>query len=225
MNTMIEQVLRAWACMVGMGFLGGAVAQDLDILIDDGHVVDPKNGISAVRDVGIADGIIVEVSTHVDPSRAARVVDASGLYVTPGLVDMHVHVFHGTMPDQYLANSYSSVPPDGFTFRSGVTTAVDVGGAGWRTIRTFIEQTVHHSNTRVLAFLNIVGEGMKGGAIEQNLADMDPKLTAMAARQHSDVVVGVKLAHYQGARLDAGGSSRGGGPAGRHPRYDRFWRR
>jgi dihydroorotase len=73
-----------------------------------------------------------------------------------------------------------------------------VGGAGWRTIKQFVDQTVEHSDTRVLAFLNIAGSGMKGGAIEQNLADMDPKLTAMAARRYRDVVVGVKLAHYEG---------------------------
>ena len=173
-------------------------AQDLDVLVKGGHVIDPKNDIDAVMDIGIADGKIAEVSEEIAASRAETVVDAAGLYVTPGLIDLHVHVFHGTEPDSYLANSYASVPPDAFTFRSGVTTAVDVGGAGWRNIRTFIEQTVEHSDTRVLAFLNLVGAGMKGGMIEQNLADMDPKLTAMAAEQHADVVVGVKLAHYSG---------------------------
>ncbi len=176
----------------------GASAQELDMLIDNGHVIDPKNGIDAVMDVGILDGRIAEVALDIAPSRAETVVDASGLYVTPGLVDMHVHVFHGTEQDNYIGNSFTSVPPDAFTFRSGVTTAVDVGSSGWRNIRDFIAQTVDNSDTRVLAFLNIVGTGMKGGAIEQNLTDMDPKLTAMTARRHSDVVVGVKLAHYEG---------------------------
>ena len=173
-------------------------AQDLDLLINDGHVIDPKNGIDAVMDVGIVDGRIAEVAPAISAARAATVVDATGLFVTPGLIDLHAHLFHGTEPDSYLSNSFTSLPPDGFTFRSGVTTAVDVGGAGWRNIRTFIEQTVEESDTRVLAFLNIVGSGMKGGMIEQNLADMDPKLTAMAAERYADVVVGVKLAHYAG---------------------------
>jgi dihydroorotase len=173
-------------------------AQDFDLLIRNGHVIDPKNGVDGVTDVGIKDGRIAAVAADIPASRAARVVDATGLYVTPGLIDLHAHVFHGTEPDAYLANSYTAVPPDAFSFRSGVTTLVDVGGPGWRNIRQFIEQTVAHSDTRVLAFLNIVGSGMKGGAVEQNLADMDPKLTAMAARRHRDVVVGVKLAHYEG---------------------------
>ena len=170
----------------------------LDLLISGGHVIDPKNSVDGVRDVGIADGWIAEVAEHIDPARAKQVVDASGLYVAPGFIDLHAHVFHGTTADNYLANSYGSLPPDGFAFRSGVTTIVDTGGAGWRTIRTFIKQTVDHAETRVLAFLNIVGQGMKGEPIEQDLSDMDPKLTAMAAGLHADVVVGVKLAHYLG---------------------------
>lgn len=173
-------------------------AQDLDLLIEGGHVIDPKNGVDGVMDVGIADGMIAEVSANIPAARAEQVVDASGLYVTPGLIDLHVHVFHGTEPDAYISNSFTSVPPDAFTFRSGVTTAVDVGSAGWRNIKTFIEQTVENSDTRVLAFLNIVGSGMKGGPIEQDLNDMDPKLTAMAAQEHDDIVVGIKLAHYSG---------------------------
>ena len=176
----------------------GVQAQNLDLLIRNGHVIDPKNGIDAVMDVGIADGKIAEVAAGIPVSRAETVIDASGLYVTPGLVDLHAHVFHGTEEDAYISNSYTSVPPDAFTFRSGVTTAVDVGSSGWRNLRQFIEQTVEHSDTRILAFLNIVGSGMKGGTIEQNLADMDSKLTAMTARRYSDVVVGVKLAHYMG---------------------------
>ncbi len=188
----------AWAVLALGLALQPAMAQELDLLIDDGHVIDPKNGVDAVMDVGIKDGKIAEVAPEISPDRAQAVVDASGLFVTPGLIDMHVHVFHGTEQDNYISNSFTSVPPDAFTFRSGVTTAVDVGSAGWRNIREFIAQTVDNSDTRVLAFLNIVGAGMKGGAIEQNLTDMDPKLTAMTARRHADVVVGVKLAHYEG---------------------------
>ena len=185
--------------MTGAVLIGTDVrAQELDLLIKGGHVIDPKNNIDDVMDVGIADGKIAEVAEEIADSLAETVVDASGLYVTPGLIDLHVHAFHGTEPDSYISNSFTSVPPDAFTFRSGVTTAVDVGSAGWRNLRTFIEQTVENSDTRVLAFLNIVGAGMKGGMIEQNLTDMDAKLTAMAAQQYPDVVVGVKLAHYSG---------------------------
>ena len=178
-----------------------AAAQPYDLLLKNGHVIDPKNGIDTVMDVAIDDGRIALVAENID-AEATTVVNAAGLYVTPGLIDVHAHVFHGTEDDAYLSNSYSALPPDGFTFRTGVTTVVDAGDAGWRNIKQFREQTVDHARTRVLAFINIVGSGMKGGAIEQNKTDMDPKLTAIAARQHADLVVGVKVAHYSGRDWD-----------------------
>jgi len=180
-----------------VGAANTARAQDLDLLINDGTVIDPKNDVNAVMDVGIAGDTIAVVAESVSPDRAEQVVDASGHYVTPGLIDIHGHVFYGTEENAYLSNSYGSLQPDAHTFRAGTTTIVDPGGAGWRNIDTFINQAVEHSRTRVLAFLNIVGAGMKGMP-EQNLRDMNPRMTAMAAEQYSDVVVGVKLAHYRG---------------------------
>ena len=173
-------------------------AQNFDLLIKGGHIVDLKNNINGIMDIAIYEGKIAQVAANIPSNQATTVIDATGLYVCPGLLDIHSHNFHGTEPDAYLSNSDTALPPDGFSFRSGVTTIVDVGGAGWRNFRTFKEQTIDRSQTRVLSFLNVVGSGMKGGAIEQNLADMDPKLTAMVARQFPDVVVGVKLAHYSG---------------------------
>jgi dihydroorotase len=176
----------------------GAYAQSLDLLIQGGRVIDPRNGIDAVMDVGIADGVIAEVAAGIDPARAETVVDATGLVVAPGLIDLHAHVFWGTQPDQAYSDGYSAVQPDGFTFRSGVTTVIDLGDAGWRDFVQFKEQVIDRSQTRVLAFLNIVGRGMKGGPIEQDVSDMDPKLTAQRAAQFSDIIVGVKVAHYIG---------------------------
>jgi len=173
-------------------------AQEYDLLIKNGHLIDAKNKLDKAMDVAILDGKVAEVSAQIPGEKAKKVIDAKGLYVVPGLIDNHVHVFHGTNQDQYISNSYTSLPPDGFTFRYGVTTVVDAGSSGWRNFKTFREQTIDNSKTRVLAYLNIVGPGMKGGAIEQNLADMDPKLTAIVARQNSDVIVGIKLAHYSG---------------------------
>jgi dihydroorotase len=174
------------------------MAQQIDILLKGGHVIDPKNGIDAVMDVAITDGEIVAVRSGIPTDNASQVIEVEGLYVVPGLIDIHSHNFFGTESNAYLSNSYSALPPDGFTFRAGVTTVVDVGGAGWRNFRTFKEQTIDHSRTRVLCFLNIVGSGMKGGAVEQNLSDMDGKLTAMVARQFPEYIVGVKVAHYSG---------------------------
>ncbi len=175
--------------------------QPVDVLIKNGHVIDPKNKIDAVMDIAIRDNKIFEVSPKIN-KEAKKVIDASGLYITPGLIDIHGHHFFGTENDAYLSNSFTALPPDGFTFRSGVTTVVDAGGSGWRNFHTFKSQTIEHSKTRVFAFLNIVGSGMRGGAYEQNLSDMDAKLTAMVAKQYPQYIVGIKLAHYASHEWD-----------------------
>ena len=172
--------------------------QEIDILLNNGHVIDPKNQIDALMDVAIVDGKIFQVAEEIALNRAKIVIDATGLYVTPGLIDMHTHVFHGTTPDSYLANSFGSVPPDGFTFRSGITTVVDAGTSGWRNFRDFKAQTIDNSNTRVLAFISIVGAGMQGRLQAQNLNDMDPVLTAFMIDLFPDIIVGVKKHHYRG---------------------------
>ncbi len=177
------------------------LAQEFTILIKGGHVIDPKNNINQVMDVAILEDKVVQVAQNIDAKRAAQVIDAKGMYVTPGIIDIHSHNFFGTEPDHYLGNGLEALPPDGFTFRSGVTTVVDVGGAGWKTFATFKTQTIDHAKTRVLSFLNIVGEGMRGGPYEQNLSDMDAKMTAMVVKQHKEIV-GIKVAHYMGAEWD-----------------------
>lgn len=175
-------------------------AQDIeiDLLIKGGHLIDPKNNINEVMDIAIEDGKVYQVAKTISAEKAFKVIDASGLYVVPGLIDIHGHHFFGTEEDAYLSNSFTALPPDGFTFRSGVTTIVDAGGAGWRDFKTFKRQTIDHSKTRVLSFLNIVGSGMNGGAFEQNLADMDARLTAMEAKAFPEYIVGIKVAHYYG---------------------------
>ena len=90
------------------------------------------------------------------------------------------------------------MPPDGFTFRAGVTTVVDAGGSGWRNFAVFKRQVVDVAKTRVLAFLNIVGGGMAEGPVEQNLADMDARLCALRASENKDTIVGIKTAHFRG---------------------------
>jgi len=168
-----------------------------DLLLQGGHVIDPKNNISAVRDVAILNGRIAAVAEHLDPASALKTVDVSGLYVTPGLVDIHVHVFAGTGERNSYAGD-NSVYPDGFTFRVGVTTVADAGCAGWRNFEDFKEHVISRSHTRVLAFLNIVGAGMRGGKFEDNLADMEVAPTAEMCLRHKDLIVGIKTAHYAG---------------------------
>ena len=170
-----------------------------DLLVKGGHVIDPKNGIDAVMDIAIKAGKIFKVGKNLPASEAKQVVDATGLKVVPGIIDMHAHVFAGTQPDHYLSDGLSALMPDGYTFRVGVTTVVDCGGAGWRNFSTFKKNVIDISQTRVLSFLNIVGEGMRGGNYEQDIADMNPKLAANTAKQYKDYIVGFKLAHFNGA--------------------------
>ena len=173
-------------------------SQSYSLVIKDGHVIDPKNNIDAVMDLAIVDGKIVEVAKNIDASKAKQIVDAKGLYVTPGLIDIHTHNFAGTNADQYLMNAPGGLPPDGFTLRNGVTTVADAGSSGWKTFPLFKQNIIDKSTTRVLAFLNIVGEGMRGGSWEQNTNDMDAKLTANVAKANKKDVVGIKLAHFEG---------------------------
>ena len=173
------------------------LSQTYSIVIKGGHVIDPKNNIDQVMDIAIDSGKIVKVAKNINFNNAGQVVKADDMYVTPGLIDIHTHDFWGTEPNQQYENGNLAIQPDGFTFRNGVTTIVDAGSSGWRTFPMFKEQTIDQSQTRVLAFLNIVGEGMRGG-YEQNENDMDPKMSALVARQYKDIIVGFKLAHYEG---------------------------
>jgi dihydroorotase len=176
---------------------GMAQGPEYQLLLRGGHLIDPGNKISAPRDVAIRNGRIAAVAPRIDPASAVQTVDVAGLYVTPGLIDAHVHVFAGTGE----RNSYAgdlSVYPDGFTFRSGVTTVADAGCAGWRNFEDFKGRIIDRSRTRVLAFLNIVGAGMRGGMFEQNLGDMQANQAADMARRHRSLIIGIKTAHYNG---------------------------
>lgn len=188
------------ACAALALLTAGASAQPLpsyDLLLRGGHVIDARNKIDGVMDVAIKDGKIARVATGLSPKDAIKTIDAKGLYVTPGLIDLHVHVYNGTGEKGSYAGDLS-VPPDGFTFRSGVTTVIDAGCAGWRNFEDFKNRIIDRSKTRVLAMLNIVGNGMRGGKWEQDMADMDGETTAKMALRYPGVVVGVKAAHFAG---------------------------
>ena len=187
----IVTLIFLWGCSI-------AHAQPrYDLLIAGGHVIDPKNDISAVRDIAIANGKIAAVAAHLDPAEARKTVDAAGLYVTPGLVDIHVHVYTGTGERGSYAGD-NSLYPDGFTLRVGVTSVADAGCAGWRNFEDFKQRIIDRSKTRVLAFLNIVGNGMRGPRFENDLADMDPGAAADMALRYKGLIVGIKTAHYAG---------------------------
>jgi dihydroorotase len=186
-------------CFINIFLLSPCTARQIDILLKGGHVIDARNGIDAVMDIAIVDGKISQVHPDIPQSQARRVVNLQGMYVTPGLIDMHVHVFMGNEPGAYIANGATSVMPDGFTFRSGVTTVVDAGSAGWRNFPEFKAQTIDKAKTRVLALLNIVGWGMTSRFKEQDVSDMNPVMTAYCiSKMYPDIIVGIKAAHYWG---------------------------
>ena len=170
---------------------------EFDLLLKGGHVIDGKNNLSAVRDLAIADGKIALVAASINPARALKTVNVRGLYVTPGLVDIHAHVYTETGERRSYAGDLS-IPPDGFTFRNGVTTVADAGSSGWRNFEDFKDRIIDRSRTRVLAFLNIVGNGMRGGKYEQDLTDMEAKPTAEMAQKYKGLIVGIKSAHFAG---------------------------
>lgn len=177
----------------------GLKAQEIDLLLKGGHVIDPKNNIDAPMDVAVKDGKIFKVAASIPSNTSKRTIDVSGLYVTPGIIDMHVHVFEGNDPGSYIANGHTSVNPDAFSFRAGVTTMVDAGSSGWRNFRQFKEQTIDRAHTRVLAMLNIVGTGMYGRFEEQDVTDMNPVMTSnMIKRLYPKILVGIKSSHYWG---------------------------
>lgn len=165
-----------------------------DLLLKNGHVIDPKNNINEVRDVAISKGLIAAVEKNIDPALAAKVVDARGLYVTPGILDIHVHVYAGTGGRSYTGDL--SVYPDNHSFRACTTTMADAGTSGWRNFEDFKQRVIDRAKTRVFAFINIIGNGMGGGQIEQNTEDMDSQKTAEMAKKYPNVIVGFKTAHY-----------------------------
>lgn len=165
------------------------------ILIQHGIVIDPANHLNEQLDVYIENGMVAAVGKGLTTSADTK-IDASGLIVVPGLIDIHAHHFYGTEHNRYLSNGMYAVPPDGFTFRSGVTTVLDTGGAGWKNLHIFKKNVISQSKTRVFALVNIVGEGMRGNPWEQDVNDMNPELAARAADENKDCVIGFKVAHF-----------------------------
>lgn len=160
-----------------------------DLLVKNGHLIDPLNRIDGKRDVAIAGGKVAAVEPDIDPALAQKVVDATGLYVTPGIIDIHVHVYHTREPEGL------SVMADSHSFRSGVTTMVDTGTAGARHFLHFKRTVIDMVKTRVFAYINIVDLGMQG-EYEQDIRTMDPEFAASIVLAYPDVCVGIKTAHY-----------------------------
>ncbi len=194
-----QRLVKRWIAVAAL--LGAASpsasGQSYDLLLKGGHVMDPANDVDGVRDVAIQGNRVAAVAESIPADEAEKVIDVSGLYITPGLVDIHAHFYTYSDPGTVYGGS-SSVDPDATCPRTCVTTAVDVGTVGWRAFPDFRQRVIDGSSkTRVLAMLNIVGMGMANYDIEQNPVDMQPEETAKMAKQHADVVVGIKSAHWR----------------------------
>lgn len=160
-----------------------------DLLLKRGHVIDPLNNIDRKMDVAISGGKVAAVEADLNPALAKQTVDVAGYYVTPGIIDIHVHVYHTREPEGL------SVMADSHSFRSGVTTMVDTGTAGAKHFLHFKRTVIDQVKTRVFAYVNIVDLGMIGD-FEQDIRTMDPELCAATVMMYPDVCVGVKTAHY-----------------------------
>ena len=150
---------------VTLALCAAAYGQNYDIVLKGGHVMDPANGLDAIRDVAIAGGRIARVAVDIPAAQAKRAIDVTGRYVTPGLIDLHFHSY-----------GYSgSIWPDDTALLTGTTTVVDAGGPGYRTFADFKAKVASQVATRVLALINIAGQGMTGESSEDNVADMSPE--------------------------------------------------
>ena len=156
-----------------------ALGQQYDILLKGGHVIDLANNVDGIRDVAIAGGKIARVAADIPASEARRTVDVQRFYVTPGLIDLHTHV--------YLKGRASTVVADDAVLPHGTTTIVDAGVSGWKNFDDFKATIIDRSRVRILALLNIVGSGMNDDQSKENIvADMDPRATAAKISQYPE---------------------------------------
>jgi dihydroorotase len=164
-----------------------------DLLLKGGHVIDPANGIDAPRDVAVQNGRIARVAPEISTGEATQVVDVADHLVTPGLLDIHTHVYAFSARP---STSVESMHADAHLFSAGVTTTVDAGTSGWRNFTEFKERCIDPSKVRILAFLNIAGNGMVDNVTEQTVSEMQPEIAAAIVKAHPEVLVGIKTAHY-----------------------------
>jgi dihydroorotase len=189
----------AGAMLVGVapGFETAAFAQSrgrsypYDLIVKGGRVVDPAQGLSQIQDIAVLDGKIARLADSIPTSEALHVIDATDRIVTPGWIDIHVHVYDGVAP--------LGIPADPNCVAKGVTTVVDAGSAGANTFPGLRKYVINVADTRVFALLNISVVG-QSTLSEDNpwgeLLDLRYANAALAAKtieRHRDVILGVKV--------------------------------
>ena len=156
-----------------------------DLLIKGARAIDPSQGLDARMDVAVTDGAISEIAPHIKPSPDARVIKADGKIVTPGLIDLHTHVYHGV--------NQTGVDPDIAGVRAGVTTVVDAGSAGCYTFGGFPEHVAPKAKTRIVCMLHISRTGLNYQPEISGRDDIDFDETVSVIRANKPLIQGVKV--------------------------------
>ena len=167
-----------------------------DLILTGGHVIDPANNIDGAMDVAVSGGKIARVAPDIPAESANKTVDVKGAFVIPGIIDIHTHVYPLLPAGEH---NLPTIHGDAHMLKAGITTTADAGTTGWRDFLYFKENVIDRSKVRVLAFLNIAACGMVDMRSEQNVKDMQPGIAAAVAKEYSDVIVGIKCAHYWSA--------------------------
>jgi len=153
-----------------------------DLLLKNGHVIDPKNDRNGRLDIAITGSKIVRIGKDLPATHARNTVDLSQYYVTPGLIDIHTHFD--------AQGAWSNLQPDHLALSNGVTTAVDAGSCGGKNFEAFREKVIERAKTRLLAFLNIAD-------------GLEPEAAAAMVRKHPGIIVGIASIHDETGRADA----------------------
>jgi dihydroorotase len=162
-----------------------------DLILRGGHVIDPSQAIDGIMDVGFRDGKSAGVGKNLKAGPDTEIRDVSGHYVTPGLVDMHTHVYWG--------GTSLGIDPDGFCRSSGVTTSVDTGSAGPGNWLGFRKHVIERCEARVLAYLHVSFAGIYGFSKtvmvgeSEDIRLMAPAECAEVADANRDLIVGIKV--------------------------------
>jgi len=179
--------------LAGSALLGRAVRAAMgpndkfDLVIKGGEVLDPSQKLRGVRDVGIRYGVVEAIEPSIPAERALRVLDASGRLVTPGLIDLHSHV--------YPYGSAIGIPADELVPYQASTTVVSAGDAGANNLAGLRRFIIGQTRSRVFAFVHIANNGLSGFPVPElfNIDYADPALAARALAENADIVIGVKV--------------------------------
>ncbi len=158
-----------------------------DLLLKGGTVIDAAQDLNAARDVAIADGVIAAVESDIPERAAIQTISVKDRYVTPGLIDIHTHVYYGV--------TTWGIRADAVCPTAGTTTVVDAGSPSWVTFPGFREFIAEPAQTNILTYIHISGIGLVYGPIGEmiDIAYAAPERVADTLKQHRDITIGVKV--------------------------------